>query len=312
MFGMAEVLSAYGFKDINADPYLWHEIDRGNDINWYAQATKKGTNFSIQGDIDKEIKKDQDTNGRLPENIIVKNINFNSDKEGTEQIFIEFNQPSILKTFAIKGDRPRIVIDAKNVYAWEGPSRIPVNGKLIKQIRIHLYHKSKKLRVVIDLFKPVKNFQTYYKEKNIYCIEIKDNSLNASRQDVEKKIKKGKNTKNSGVKTVIIKSINFKTDKDGSEKVFIEFNQSTTPEIFALEGDRPRIVIDIKNVYPWKGRSKITLNGKLIMQIRTYFNQKTKKLRIVLDLYEVSKDYSVDQVYYKKNNLYCVKVRKDT
>ena len=108
-------------------------------------------------------------------------------------------------------------------------------------------------------------------------------------------------------KKTIIKSIKFKIEKD-HEEVLIALNNFSIPEVQSLEGDKPRIVIDINNVASWKGHYKIPINGNFIKQIRTYLHRDTGKLRIVLDL-KYSDDYIIDQTYYRKTNIYSITVR---
>lgn len=88
-----------------------------------------------------------------------------------------------------------------------------------------------------------------------------------------------------------VKNIDFEIGEK-NEKVTIELEKFAVPTIFDLSGKQPRIVIDIMNALPWKGRYKIPVNGKLINQIRAYFHKESEKVRIVLDL-NPSIDYVV-------------------
>jgi len=106
---------------------------------------------------------------------------------------------------------------------------------------------------------------------------------------------------------IIIKSIKFEPKKD-RENVFIASNTFFAPKILTLEGDKPRIVIDIKPVSYWSGRHRTPIKGNLIRQIRTHLDPGTKKLRIVLDL-NPSENYFINQIYYEKKNIYCIEVR---
>jgi len=106
---------------------------------------------------------------------------------------------------------------------------------------------------------------------------------------------------------IIIKSIQFEPKED-RENVFIASNTFFVPKILTFEGDKPRIVIDIKPVSSWSGRYIIPVKGNLIRQIRTHLHSGTKKLRIVLDL-NPSENYFINQFYYEKKNLYCIEVR---
>ena len=106
---------------------------------------------------------------------------------------------------------------------------------------------------------------------------------------------------------IIIKSIKFELKKD-RENVIIASNTFFVPKILTLEGDKPRIVIDIKPVSSWSGRYKTPVKGHLIRQIRTHLNPGTNKLRVVLDLNH-SENYFIKQVYYEKKNIYSIEVR---
>ena len=89
---------------------------------------------------------------------------------------------------------------------------------------------------------------------------------------------------------VIIKSIKF------------------VPKIFTLEGDKPKIVIDIKPVSFWSGQNRTPVKGNLVRQIRAHLHPDTNKLRIVLDL-NPSENYFINQIYYEKKNIYCIQVK---
>ena len=105
----------------------------------------------------------------------------------------------------------------------------------------------------------------------------------------------------------IVKSIKIKTEKD-YEEVFIALNNYSIPEVQSIEGNRPRIVIDINNVSSWSGQNKMSINGKLIKQIRTCLQRDTEKLRIVLDLKNAD-DYIIDQTFDRQTNIYSIAIR---
>lgn len=109
-----------------------------------------------------------------PTKIIVKSIKFNIEKD-REKVFVALNNYSIPKVLTLNGGRPRVVVDVKNVSSWKGLSIIPVNGKLIKQIRTHFHHDSKKLRIVLDLTQSEDNIinKTFNKAENIFCVEVR-------------------------------------------------------------------------------------------------------------------------------------------
>lgn len=106
-----------------------------------------------------------------------------------------------------------------------------------------------------------------------------------------------------------VENIDFEIQEQG-ERVFINLNHFFVPKVFNLEGEKPRIVIDIMNVSTWSGKPKIPVNGRLVKQIRSYLHKEIDKLRIVLDL-EPSEDYFVTQNYYTKENIYSIQVNQN-
>ena len=105
----------------------------------------------------------------------------------------------------------------------------------------------------------------------------------------------------------IVKSIKIKTEKD-YEEVFIALNNYSIPEVKSIEGNKPRIVININNVSSWSGQYKMPINGKLIKQIRTCLQRDNAQLRIVLDL-KYADDYIIDQTFDRQTNIYSIAIR---
>ncbi len=95
-----------------------------------------------------------------------------------------------------------------------------------------------------------------------------------------------------------------------SEKVLVYLEGFSVPKAFDIDGENPRIVIDIWNVNTWKGPSRLPSKGKVIRQIRTYLHKDENKLRIVLDLnVNPYRDYSITQLYDVKKNRYWLEIR---
>ena len=105
----------------------------------------------------------------------------------------------------------------------------------------------------------------------------------------------------------LLKASTLKKIKD-RENVFIASNTFFVPKILTFEGDKPRIVIDIKPVSSWSRPYRTPVKGNMIRQIRTLLDPGTKNLRIVLDL-NPSENYFINQIYYEKKNIYCIEVR---
>lgn len=106
---------------------------------------------------------------------------------------------------------------------------------------------------------------------------------------------------------IIVKSIEFNVEKNRPEKVYIELNRFSVPQLIALEGKNPRIAIDIHNVFLLNEHNTIPVNGYLIKRIRTYYSRNSETLRVVLDLNPVE-NYNAKPTYYKVDNKYCLEI----
>lgn len=110
--------------------------------------------------------------------------------------------------------------------------------------------------------------------------------------------------------TLILKNITVKSEPAGHEKVFMDFNRDVSPEISSIDGNNPRIVIDIKNVLSIRqGLTRIKARGKLILQLRSALDRSSHRLRIVVDL-APSRNYEVEPVYYKAEKIYVIDINE--
>jgi hypothetical protein len=107
---------------------------------------------------------------------------------------------------------------------------------------------------------------------------------------------------------LVISEITFKLKSAGKETVLIQGNRFFEPSAFAMEDDKPRFVIDIKDTGPVKReQSQIAADGQFIERIRTFYHRENQTLRVVLDL-QPSKKYRISQFFYRADNLYAVEV----
>jgi len=113
--------------------------------------------------------------------VAVKSIEFQIEKNGTEKVYVALSHFIIPEIITLGGDNPRIAIDIKNISTWEGDSKIPVDGRLIRQIRTYLHADVRKLRIVLDLNSDSDVFVNpiFYRAENIYCLEVKEDDFNS-------------------------------------------------------------------------------------------------------------------------------------
>jgi len=107
---------------------------------------------------------------------------------------------------------------------------------------------------------------------------------------------------------VDVKDIAFKATVDGKELLFIEFDRFYKPTISRIEGEKPRIVLEIKNASALKKDwSAINTGGNFIRKIRSRLDTKTRTARIVLDM-APEYDYFINQAFYKTDNMYSLEI----
>jgi tetratricopeptide (TPR) repeat protein len=93
--------------------------------------------------------------------------------------------------------------------------------------------------------------------------------------------------------TLTVKEIVFRADEGGKEKVAVLCNQACVPVLSGLEGKKPRIVMDFTGVSSIDSKyRKVATSGKFVKTIRSYLDNDSKKLRVVLDM-APSKDFFV-------------------
>lgn len=107
-----------------------------------------------------------------------------------------------------------------------------------------------------------------------------------------------------------VKKIAFAADESSGEWITLSCNQSCVPELFSIEGENPRVVMDMKGVSLMQPKVRnISTGGKLVKGIRSYWDEKTKILRVVLDL-EPSKNYIICPVQDPFNHTYMLRIEE--
>jgi hypothetical protein len=90
-----------------------------------------------------------------------------------------------------------------------------------------------------------------------------------------------------------VKRIDFAGDKTGGESIVLVCNQGCTPDVSAIEGNNPRVVMDLRGVSSVERQARDAgTKGKLVKRIRGNWDNKSKIYRVVLDM-EPSKSYIV-------------------
>jgi tetratricopeptide (TPR) repeat protein len=108
--------------------------------------------------------------------------------------------------------------------------------------------------------------------------------------------------------SLTVKKIAFTRDKHGRERIELFCNQSCVPELFSLEDEKLRVVMDMKGVSLIQTKVRnVKTKGKLVKRVRSYLDKQTKILRVVLDM-APSKYYIVRSMPGQSGNAYVLTI----
>ena len=108
--------------------------------------------------------------------IIGKKIELQIGEKGINRLYIDLNHYTTPVVLVLGGAAPKVAIHIMNVSFWDGRPEIPVNGKIIKQVRSKLHYNSETLRILLDLDPDINyTIKSYHESKRTYCVEVSEN-----------------------------------------------------------------------------------------------------------------------------------------
>lgn len=110
--------------------------------------------------------------------------------------------------------------------------------------------------------------------------------------------------------TVAVRSIRHQVLPEGKEVLLVEFDRFYVPAVYNIEGEAPRIIMDITRTASMKKEwSEMRASGKLIRKIHVNLDRASQILRIVMDM-TPEKDYDIKPTYYagKESQVYALEV----
>ena len=101
-----------------------------------------------------------------------------------------------------------------------------------------------------------------------------------------------------------IEYIKFDASSPKGEMVMFKLNGFHPPAIHGVEEGIPRVICDFNNTKLLQTiKGPIKADGKYVKTIRTTVTKKPEKVRVVIDL-EPNKNYDLQQVFFKEDNLF--------
>lgn len=108
--------------------------------------------------------------------IIGKKIELQIGEKGIDRLYIDLNHYTTPVVLVLGGAAPKVAIHIMNVSFWDGRPEIPVNGKIVKQVRSKLHYNSETLRILLDLDPDINyTIKSYHESKRTYCVEASEN-----------------------------------------------------------------------------------------------------------------------------------------
>jgi hypothetical protein len=151
-------------------------------------------------------------------------------------------------------------------------------------------------------------------DKHVYAISGTSIEVSGSTgtqwEGKEKKEKERKTEIVVETEPLLIKAIKFETTPKGEDKVSFFLTGPVSPRVFALGGERPRVVCDFDAFSPGRRiRPGKAVKGNIIRKIRMAFHKRPKlKTRIAMDL-APGKKYDVDKKVFEEGLMFVLLVK---
>jgi hypothetical protein len=110
----------------------------------------------------------------------------------------------------------------------------------------------------------------------------------------------------------VLKEIRFEKASPREETIHISVRDFSPPRVFAIEGDKPRVVCDFLDAgLAGTVKSQHAVEGNYIRRIRVGAHRDPTKIRVVLDL-APEHDYDVRQIFVKDQEIFILAITPAT
>jgi hypothetical protein len=124
---------------------------------------------------------DQDSIFSHATKVIGKKIELQIGENRIDRLYVDLDYYAIPVVLVLGEAIPKVAVHIMGVSFWDGPPEIPVNGKVVKQVRSSLNRASKTLRIVLDLDPNIDvDVKSYAESRGRYCVEVRDSGTRSN------------------------------------------------------------------------------------------------------------------------------------
>ena len=106
----------------------------------------------------------------------------------------------------------------------------------------------------------------------------------------------------------LLKDIRFEKTSSQEERIHIAVRDFSPPKLFAIQGDKPRVVCDFLGAgLVGTVKTQHTVDGSYIRRIRVGIHRDPTKIRVVLDL-TPEHNYDVRQMYVQDQEIFILAI----
>jgi hypothetical protein len=275
------------------------------------------------------------------QNVIIESIRFEKNNAAEESIYFTFSDDPQVKIFSIQGENPRLVVDIlDSSYKGKNNQLFP-DGILTTGIRIGRHTTPHaKIRVVVDLSKIEPVDYKYELVEGTQLLKIQLSSLSPLEASlpapvevaavsepeedaieevkeiaVQSSLEQFQNTVSQSeeiaepVKPQLF-TIRFDDSSNKGEMVLFHLSDFHPPLVSAVGKENPRIICEFNDITLGEEIvDNFTADGVYVKGVSVEKIDNSKKFRVVVQL-DRNKDYDLQQVFFKNDNLFVLIVNE--
>lgn len=255
-------------------------------------------------------------------------IDYTKESVKQESLVVKLNQKAPFKIFTLGGDNPRLVVDFEDCSYNDSKVALPEDVELAVGIRTAVHRTpSLKTRIVIDLDQDarIKQRHKFIDHENHLKVILSgqtaavaedalvpvNNAVVKETESAEKIVKQEPvSAKRPLLLVPQILKISFDNSSNKGEMVLFHLNDFYPPAVSAIERGKPTVLCDFTDAKIHAEVNKdLVVQGKYVERISAVEMNNPNKVRVTLELVP-DKDYDLQQVFFKNDNLFVLIVNE--